>query len=759
MSVLRGLHKPTEILAIAAAFGAALALGPALADDIPVPADPIAKAAFDALTKNCSRCHQEGRLDPSKAERPKKNFGFILKLDQLAADPHYVLPGNPDGSKIYKQIVDKEMPYDVVYEGASPDISADDIKAISTWIASLGAKSAAACESHKFVQDDDMIAMMAADLDKQIKARKKGTRYLTLTHLRNSCVDDAAMNVYRQGAIKLINSLSHSSDVVRLEAIDPDQTILRINLDDLGWDAKDWDTILAVYPYNVQPENDLISVLENTTGTKLPYVRADWFAYVGPRPVGANPPGLYDKLVNLPKTFAALQSGQGVDVTGDITRLTAQRAGFQKSGVSRNNRMIERHASKSGYFWTSYDFAGNKAHQSLFESPLGPGGDFGFIQDGGESIFSLPNGFQAYFLNNAKGDSLSNGPTNIVQDPTSKDLTVTNGISCMGCHDQGMRKAKDEIRASVLGGKVFPHNVKEQVDALYPPNDKMDTVIAGDAGRFADALHRAGLEPTLKLNGVEMITALSKHYENDIDLLQAAAELGMSKEQFADSSRDADKKFRPLIRRLEQGSLPRDQFELNFTALADNITDEQIVDVGGGKQAQAAKQVAQVAAHAAHTSDISLTSDKNGYNQNETATFTVLSSRDCFLQVTDIDDHGEGTVLFPNKFVQDNRIRANVEVQLPPPGAAFQYRLKDKGTETVTAVCSDHKADIDGIKPDFNKAAFTSVPNYAAQVAHTRSIAVEAAAAPGQAPAQVQAPKPPDAVRELFRTAIKIGVQ
>jgi hypothetical protein len=142
-----------------------------------------------------------------------------------------------------------------------------------------------------------------------------------------------------------------------------------------------------------------------------------------------------------------------------------------------------------------------------------------------------------------------------------------------------------------------------------------------------------------------------------------------------------------------------------------------------------------------------------------------VSAKDCFLTVTDIDEKGEGTVLFPNKFVTDNRIKANVELVLPPPGAAFQYRLKDQGTETVTAVCSDVNQAVDGIKHDFNKQAFTAVPNY------SRSIAVEAAKpavvaqGPGAQPpvppkgAPAGAPPAPPAKRELFRTAIKIKVE
>ncbi len=57
------------------------------------PSDPVAKAAFDVLERNCGRCHQAGKL--VDRERPAKGFGNILKLDELAANPHLINPGNP----------------------------------------------------------------------------------------------------------------------------------------------------------------------------------------------------------------------------------------------------------------------------------------------------------------------------------------------------------------------------------------------------------------------------------------------------------------------------------------------------------------------------------------------------------------------------------------------------------------------------------------------------------------------------------------
>src|SRR5581483_815317 len=205
----------------AVGFAVSLAGGAAYADDIVPPADPVARAAFDVLEKHCARCHQQGRL--VSRERPAKNFGNVLKLDAIAADPNLILPGNPYGSKIFREIADQEMPYDINYEGDTryPSVSEADLKALQDWITSLGNKPAVACSDHRTITPTDIVAFMATDLDRLPRGRRIGTRYLTLTHLANICTDPQAMAVYRQAAVKLLNSLSRSSDLIRLETIDP----------------------------------------------------------------------------------------------------------------------------------------------------------------------------------------------------------------------------------------------------------------------------------------------------------------------------------------------------------------------------------------------------------------------------------------------------------------------------------------------------------------------------------------------------------
>lgn len=724
-----------------------------VAEAIVPPSDPVAKAAFDVLDKHCARCHQTGKL--VERERPAKNFGNILKLDEIAVNPHYVLPGNPLGSKLFRQIADKEMPYDIYYEGSShAPPSEADLKALEGWVAALGTKAVASCETHKFVEPEDMVSLMVSDLDKQRPQRRATTRYLTLTHLANICVDPAAMKVYQQGAVKFLNSLSRSSDVVKLETVDSEGSILRFNLLDLGWKAADWDNVIAAYPYNAAPDNEFSRTLASGAGTPIPYVRADWFVFT------ASQPPLYDVLLRLPNTFQQLAREQGIDVEGNIRNFVAQRSAFQRSGVSQNNRLIERHPSRSGFFWTSYDFAGNRDRQSLFSFPLGPTGPDAFHHDGGETIFSLPNGFQAYYLNTAKGDRLDKGPTAIVRDPSRKDFAVTNGISCMGCHDQGMRKAKDEVRELVLKGRIFPKDVRDAVEGLYPPHGKMDALIEDDAKRFADAMKRAGLDPTLKLNGIEMINALAKRYEDDLDLTLAASELGIKKSEFNEGVADVDQKFRPLVRRLAQGAVPRDQFETAFREIAPDLTDLKIVAIRNARQPEL------IARPIVNKDDLSLTSDQDSYRLGDTPVFTIVSPRDCFLTLTDIDERGEGTVLLPNTFQRDNFIRAGVPIQFPGAGAPFRFRMKDKGIETVTAVCATQAGGGDRIQHDFQRNQFTPVPNYTSALA--RSIAVEAvrpgtpsvAGTTNTGATAVSGREPPPAgSRQSLRAAIRLQVR
>jgi hypothetical protein len=185
-----------------------------------------------------------------------------------------------------------------------------------------------------------------------------------------------------------------------------------------------------------------------------------------------------------------------------------------------------------------------------------------------------------------------------------------------------------------------------------------------------------------------------------------------------------------------------------------------------GKAVQVAKAVT------AATDTLSLSSDKTVYSQGEAPVFTIKSDKDCFLTVADVDENNKGGVIFPNKFQQDNRIKAGIELSIPATNAPFRFHLDDKGTETVVAVCTVQKFDVDGIKHDFAKADVTTVNDYngtvARSIAKTRQIRVQAAqqgkAEPTPSAGKVDATTSDGAAAQsaagaVTRAAIKIQVQ
>ena len=140
-------------------------------------------------------------------------------------------------------------------------------------------------------------------------------------------------------------------------------------------------------------------------------------------------------------------------------------------GFPKIIRVVERHTSPHGAYWKSYDFAGSVGAQNIFTHPLT------FRHDGGEIVFNLPNGLQGYYISDASGSRIDEAPTEIVSNPDERDGIVRNGISCIGCHTEGMKKFEDDVRAVI---EKLPKNSPESVQGLrlYVTQAEMDGYVA-----------------------------------------------------------------------------------------------------------------------------------------------------------------------------------------------------------------------------------------------------------------------------------------
>ena len=298
-------------------------------------------------------------------------------------------------------------------------------------------------------------------------------------------------------------------------------------MDDLGWTRDHWRALTKEYPYEIPVEQidedgrddrlrriDADMTLLAGRDSSLRHVRADWFVSMALRPK------LYHQLLydlSLPElarrpnsphsasnaksmTDRDLETYLRVDVRDNILRGKAKRAGFTESGVSSQNRLVERHpAAGRAYYWKSYDFLGSNAHANLSEFPLGPQTVFNeslsFLHDGGEIIFSLPNGLQGYLLVTKTGDRIDAGPIEIVGDAlkTSGTQAIINGLSCIACHRRGIVEPPgDEARATAGTFGTYADRIRE----LYPTNDIMQKLLESDTRQFEATTERL-LAPVL----------------------------------------------------------------------------------------------------------------------------------------------------------------------------------------------------------------------------------------------------------------------
>jgi tetratricopeptide (TPR) repeat protein/mono/diheme cytochrome c family protein len=498
---------PSIRLALAwlAAF---IAVSPVRGDDAKS-ADLTAKAVA-ILKSHCHRCHgQDGANEGG--------FNYVLDRRQLV-NRNKIIPGDTAKSKLFKRLISADDPMPPEEEKSRP--SRDEIELVRKWIEAGAPDVGVSPPQRSAISQADIPKAIRGDLQKVAERDRRFTRYFTLSHLHNAGLSADEMQSYRHGLSKLINSLSWGPRVVVPKPIDAAATVFRIDLRDYQWNENTWEAIQSANPYGITITSDDSTFCTEATRCRMPFVRGDWFVASAARPP------LYHNILKLPESDRELEKVLRVDVAENIRQEKFVRAGFNGSGVSRNNRLIERHESGSVVYWKSYDFVGNTGRNNLFAHPLGPGdGEQHFQHDGGEIIFNLPNGLQGYLLVDGKGRRIDKGPTAVVSDPKRPDRAVENGLSCMSCHAKGLIEKNDQIRGHVLKNpSAFAQADLESVKALYVPTDELTALIRKDAKRFQDAVLKTGAP----LSVTEPVAALALRFEAEMDLPLVAAEAGVS---------------------------------------------------------------------------------------------------------------------------------------------------------------------------------------------------------------------------------------
>ena len=190
-------------------------------------------------------------------------------------------------------------------------------------------------------------------------------------------------------------------------------------------------------------------------------------------------------------------------------------------------------------------------------------------------IFNLPNGLQAYYVTNASGFRLDEAPINIVSNPAASDPTVRNGLSCFGCHTEGMKTFEDEVR-TVIESNTAPAYDKEQALRLYVEQSEMDALLQEDTDRYRQALAATGGE----FGGIEPISRFHEVFQGEIDAAHAAAVVGLETVVFLEKIREnvGLQNIGLLVLDSPNGSMKRDAWTSSFRDILFAINFPELVD-------------------------------------------------------------------------------------------------------------------------------------------------------------------------------------
>ena len=415
------------------------------------------------------------------------------------------------------------------------------------------------------------------------------TRWAVLTHKYNLRSSVQEMDYFVDGINLTLNSISQERGLSQVTQVDNRRSLYRIDLDAFGLTANDWDKILRQEFFNLESNTVRGRQLKLLTGSRIPWLHADNLIFTA---LGGNicqsgatsttnrcDPNLrgaflYYDLLDFPigqnrvdRRFSDLVNLQiayvGLNFQEEVDNFDVNFLGFFGSSISLNkNRLLVRAETDDGRFWITFDTNSNAApEQNLFEFPLlvETRGQAIFDFQASESIFSLENGTDAYFLSDANGVAADFAPLDTVFDNQTPgfDPTIRAPFSCFRCHVNGILPASDQVRDSIVGvPSDLTRDDIELVEAHYKNiGNQLFTNDNLELKRVKEELKHDPGQP-------DPVNYASDRMRKDYSLAEVAAHTGLSPAEF--------------LRRMNSSTAVRNQ--ISQLATGGKISFQQLVN-------------------------------------------------------------------------------------------------------------------------------------------------------------------------------------
>ena len=510
-------------------------------------------AAENVLRVNCGQCH--GSQLTAAAARAGMNF--IDDIDELVNQGKLV-PLDSAGSPVVRRMREGSMP-PLGNDGPRP--SEREIEQVAEFVDNPlfwpEYRPAETCEG-QLMTFDDLYAAIARDVRGLDADDRPFTRYITLFNRYNAGVCSEALDRDRFAIAKLVNMLSTRATIGVPEPIDDQRITYRINIRDYDWDRDievngnnfndGWEAIIDESPYAIPFVGDEADDVREDTETAVPVMNAD--AMLDVAALG----NLYYALIGVDVNQSLddfILNELGIDVEENLEDGEVIRAGTTRSAISREDRVVERHrlGRRQGAYWQSFDFNSDQAGENIFTEP------FSFNEGGTEAIFSLPNGLLGFLIADENDNIVPE--SDLLLDTFQADFVARTSVSCSNCHAQGYNMVTDEVRPFVTGNRrSVGREDFEAVNEVYLDPADFAEVIAEDSAYYLASLERAGLPST----GSDPVAQSYLRFNVEVDLKQAAAELGLTLDELDDDLNLLD----PRLSVLRQTTIEREDFTDTF---------------------------------------------------------------------------------------------------------------------------------------------------------------------------------------------------
>lgn len=473
--------------------------------------DPNTEFVRALFSSKCQSCHGGGGLGSNK-------FSNILSASELLANGITSKLGQPEDTVLYQSLIRAVLPMPL---GGVPFVQYE-LNAVKKWIADGSPdfyEDPPPGNGLEFVAYGDLVLCMSQSLSRVNQRDQPFQRFLTLGHIADSN-RIIQFNRALAGTSKGLNSISFESILTDPVKVDPNGIVLRIDIRDFGLNSANWKELEKIYPYGVAYFDDGLfrlqeDFLSQATKTDRPHFRSDWFlTQIMQAPLYNE--FLFDGQV---KNTKDLLRFLGVDELRQLLDGDLRRWGIRgPTGVANFNRVLERMNVNYGgfigekYLYRSFDFGSDNAanFQNIFATPFraldlqaGLHSNKLFRHDAEEWIGSLPNSLQFYGLFDGAGRAIDEASVNLVFDPrnvgsgivgSGASGAVVNGVSCAGCHSQGMNFSDNTLLPTMKFTADFTNQeIDFAEEFFYQDALELSLDLRADASYFTRAVQTLGI--------------------------------------------------------------------------------------------------------------------------------------------------------------------------------------------------------------------------------------------------------------------------